>query len=131
MTVKVIIVDQGQGVEIYATGRVTGQELIAAHQEIYASTTLKIQKYHLIDKSHCTEYDVTAADIQEISRLDQLAAQTNPHIIMAIIESNSLYFSLSQVWQAYVEGFVQETRTFTDRESAKQWLLKKIKDNKD
>ncbi|MCW8929783.1 MAG: hypothetical protein OQL19_06060 [Gammaproteobacteria bacterium] len=45
---------------------------------------------------------MNAADINIISQLDR-AAQNNPNIIRAIVESSSPDFRLSEVWQAYAE----------------------------
>ena len=122
MPIEVNYIDDGKGVEILASEVVTGKELIAAQDKIYAPYTLAAQQYHIIDKSQCTEYAVTAADILIISEMDRKAAQINPNIIMAIIESSSLQFSLSEVWQAYVESFVQHSQSFTNRHDALEWI---------
>jgi len=122
MTIVVNYIDNNTGVEILASDRVTGKEIIQAHSKIYAKDKLANQRYHIIDKSLCTEYDVTAADIEIISQLDEKAAQVNPSIIVAIIESKSLEFSLSEVWQAYVEPFIQHTHSFKNRADAEQWI---------
>ena len=122
MPIEVNYIDDGKGVEILATEVVTGKELIAAQHKIYAPDKLAAQQYHIIDKSQCTEYDVTAVDIQIMSEMDRKAAKINPGIIMAIIESSSLQFSLSEVWQAYVESFVQHCQSFSNRHDALEWI---------
>ncbi len=126
MPIKVNLIDNDRGVEILASGLVTGKDLIAAQQEIYAPDKLSRQRYHIIDKSMCTEYDVTASDIQKISRLDYKAAQVNNTIIMAIIESKNLEFSLSELWQAYVESFVYKSQSFSSRADAERWIQSQL-----
>jgi hypothetical protein len=129
VTIKVNFIDDGKGVEILATGMVTGSQIIDAHKKIYAADKLAQQRYHIIDKSLCTEYDVTSTDIETISQLDRKAAQVNPDIIMAIIESQSLQFSLSEVWQAYVESFIYHIQSFNSRIAAEQWIKETLKSN--
>ena len=75
MTIQVNYIDNGRGVEVLASGLVTGKELISAHTKIYAADKIRNQRYHIIDKSQCTEYDVTASDIKIIVQLDRKAAQ--------------------------------------------------------
>jgi len=127
MAIKVNYIDNGKGVEIVATGSVTGKDIISAHKKIYAADALAAQRYHIIDKSQCTEYNVTASDIEAITQLDREAARVNANIIIAFVESSSLEFSLSEVWQAYVEAFIQHSRTFTNRSDAEQWIREMIK----
>ncbi len=122
MTIKVNYIDKGRGVEILASGLVTGKELISAQAEIYAADKLSNQCYHIIDKSQCTEYNVTAADIETVAQLDRKAAQVNSALIMAIVESSTLEYSLSELWQAYVEPFIQHSQSFSNRMDAEQWI---------
>lgn len=129
MTIKVNYIDNGRGIEILAIGLVTGKELIAAHEKIYAADKLASQRYHIIDKSECTECDVTAYDIDTMTKLDQKAAQINAHIVVALVESKTLEFSMTEVWQAYVEPFIQHTHSFTNRADAEQWIRDTLSDS--
>jgi len=122
MGIKVNILENGEGIEVLAFGVVHGHEIIQAQSEIYDEKQLRKQKYHIIDKSKCTEYDVTADDIAAIAKWDEEASRINPYIIVAIIESEILQFSLTEVWQASVEDFVFKTASFNDRNAALQWI---------
>jgi len=122
MSIEVNILDDGEGVEILATGIVYGREIIQSHQKIYDDKHLRKQKYHIIDKSKCTEYDVTAKDIEVIAGLDKKASIINPNIIIAVIESESLQFSLTRVWQAYVKKYIFKTKSFKSRDLAIDWI---------
>ena len=126
MAVEVNILENGEGIEIVATGIVNGREIIQVHEEIYDEKYLANQKFHIIDKSKCTEYDVTVNEIMSISKLDEKASATNPNIIVAIIESEYLRFSLSNLWQAKVNDFIFKTKSFLNRDKAMIW----INDNK-
>lgn len=122
MTVKVNILENGEGVEIVATGTVNGREIIQAQEQIYDEKYLAKQRYHIIDKSKCTEFDVTVNDIMSISKFDKKASAINPNIIIAIVESESLRFSLSNLWQAKVNDFISKTKSFTNRHEAMAWI---------
>lgn len=122
MAIKVKYIDNSRGVEIFASGQVTGKELISAHEKIYAADKLTNQRYHIIDKSQCTEYDVSAADIKIIAQLDRKAAQINSTLIIAIVESSSLQYSLSELWQAHVEPFIKHSQSFSNRTAAEKWI---------
>ncbi len=47
-----------------ASGIVTGEEIIKAQEEIYNEENLKKQKYQIIDRTRCTEYQVSSEDIE-------------------------------------------------------------------
>jgi len=118
---------EGRGVEILATGVVYGHEIIKANKEIISNEDLGSIQYKLIDKSACTEYSVTADDIKKITKLNGLIAKANPNIIMAIVESKTLQFSVTDLWQTIVKKYNFENNSFQDREAALEWVKKNIK----
>ena len=122
MTIKVNYIDDGVGVEIVATGCVTGDEIIDAHQEIYSPDILKKQRYQIIDRTECKEYIVSSEDIKKIAEIDKAASNSNPDIIIVIIASSDLQFGMSRIWQVYVEDSKFETKIFRDRITAEKWL---------
>ncbi len=122
MAIEVIYIDDGRGVIIQESNVVTGKEIITAQVKIYEQHKLVRQQYHIIDKSWCTEYNVTASDIKIISDRDKKTAKLNPDIIMAVIESKSLQFSLTDIWQAHVESFIQHSKSFINKSDALVWI---------
>ena len=122
MGVKVEILEDGRGVEVVAEGVVKGQQIIDAHSEIYDGRYLKRQRFQIVDKSRCTEYNVTADEIEAIAELDKKASLVNPDIKIAVIESQNLQFSLTELWQAHLANSEFQTRSFRDRASAMAWL---------
>jgi hypothetical protein len=122
MTVKVNILENGEGVEIVATGVVNGREILQAQEQVYDEKYLANLRYHIIDKTDCTEYDVSVNDIMSISALDEKASAINPDIVVAIIESKHLRFSLSNLWQAKVDNFIFKTKSFINRQEAISWI---------
>jgi hypothetical protein len=64
MAIRINYLDNGIGIEIIASGIVTGEEIIKAQEEIYNEENLKKQKYQIIDRTRCTEYQVSSEDIE-------------------------------------------------------------------
>lgn len=115
------IINLGEGFEYEFFGSVSGTEVIQARSLIYSSTD-KLTKYYLFNHYQCTEYNVTHNEIALIAELDIQAAQTNPKIIMAIIESKHLDFSLTEAWHAHVENHIHQISSFSDRNPALNWI---------
>lgn len=127
MGIRIDILEQGRGVEVLAEGVVRGQDIIDAHKFIYDERYLKRQRYQIVDKSACTEYAVTADDIDAIAELDRKASRVNPDIVIAVVESRGLEFSLTELWQAHLAECTFLTKSFRDRESAIQWISENAK----
>ena len=125
MSVEVNVLEEG-GVEILATGVVYGHEIIKANEDIINNESFKNIRYKLIDKSACTEYVVTADDIENIANLSRIIAKDNPSIIIAIVESKTLKFSLTELWQAIVRQFNIKNSSFQDRKAALEWVKNHI-----
>lgn len=126
MAIDVMYIDDGRGVLIRQSDTVTGKEIIAAQKWIYQKHLLKPQQYHIIDRSWCTEYDVTAIDIETIASLDVKCARLSPNMIMAVIESNYLQFNLTDVWQAYIEDKIKYSKSFSNQVEALRWIKERI-----
>ena len=113
---------EGNGVEILATGIVYGAEIIRANEQLVNDESLCNIKFKLIDKSACTEYVVTAADIEKVAELNHIFAKANPGIVVAIVESSSLQFSLTGLWQAIVKKRDLKNQNFYSRDAALEWI---------
>lgn len=127
MAIRMNTMDEGSGIEIIASGVVTGEEIIAAHRTIYSEENLKRQKYQLIDRTQCDEYVVTPGEIKIIAEIDKAASVVNPDITIVIVSPTELQFGMSRMWQAYVEEKIFRTRIFRDRKSADEWIREEMK----
>lgn len=125
--IKVNILEDGRGVEVLAEGVVHGRDIIDAHEKIYDEDCLRRQRYQIVDKSACTEYAVTADDIDSIAELDRKASVINPNIVIAVIEARGLQFSLTELWQAHLAECTFLTKSFRDRETAMKWIAENAK----
>lgn len=122
MAIRINYIDNGIGIEINASGIVSGEEIIEAHKEIYSKENVTRQKYQIIDRSDCEEYLVSHEEVKKIAELDKAASKSNPNIIIAIIASSDLQFGMSRMWQAYIEESNFVTKIFHDRKSADEWI---------
>jgi len=126
MSVKVNILENGKGVEMLLKGEVQGRDILLALDEVYNERNIESQEYQIIDKSKCTEYNVTCEEIEAIANVDKLASKTNSKIIMAIIESETLLFSLTELWQIQVEDFIFKSKAFIHRDHALEWIKENV-----
>jgi hypothetical protein len=129
MTIQVNYLENGIGIEIIASGIVTGEEVIEANKEIYNEENLKKQKYKIVDRTDCTEYRVYAEDIEKIAEMDDEASRINPNLIIAVISTTSLQHGMTRMWQAYLKNNVYITKNFLDRISADNWINSYIETN--
>ena len=123
MSTQLTILEGGRGVEILAGGIVRGDELIEAIKANYTERNLPLLRYQIIDKSCCTQLNLTADDIDTIASLDKAASLANPKLVRAVIDSIKLQCNPTDLWQAHRKDFWIRTESFQDRESATRWIL--------
>jgi hypothetical protein len=75
MGLEINFLGNGEGVELRAFGVVHGREIIEVNKEFYQPKNLCKLKYKIIDKSKCTEYNVSAEEIAFIAKLDEIFCQ--------------------------------------------------------
>ena len=129
MTVQVKYLENDIGIEIIASGIVTGEEVIEAHKEIYNEENFKKQKYKIVDRTDCTKYQVFPENIEEIAEMDDEASRINPNLIIAVISTTSIQHGMTRMWQAYMKNNVYITKNFQDRISADNWINSYIETN--
>ncbi len=90
MTIQVNYLENGIGIELIASGIVTGEEVIEAQKEIYNEEDFKKQRYKIVDRTDCTKYQVYPEEIEKIAEMDDKASRINPNLIIAVISTTSL-----------------------------------------
>jgi hypothetical protein len=129
MTVQVKYLENGIGVEIIASGIVTGEEVIEANKQIYNEENFEKQKYKIVDRTDCTKYQLYPENIEKIAEIDDEASRINPNLIIAVISTTPLQLGMTRMWQAYMKNDVFITKNFPDRTSADNWINSYIKTN--
>ena len=130
MSIRLIYVDGGEGVEWVGTGVVTGRQLKAAKEEIYSEPVLSRLKHQLVDLTDAERFDISNSDIMTLAEQDSRAARLNPGIILAVVARRDLEYGLARIWEAYIdvdEGVI-ETRVFRDRASAEIWTRERLEE---
>lgn len=123
MSIKINVLENGAGVEILAFDIVHGNELIQASEKLYDNKVFENIDYYIFDQSKCTEYAVSSNDIASIAAVDKKVSKINPNRIVAIIESENLEFSLTDLWQCHVEKFGLKSKSFDNRIMAAHWIV--------
>ena len=127
MPIQIKYIEGGFGVEFIGSGVVTGADIIKANKEIYSNEKFSRQRYQIIDRTNCKEFQVSNEEIRIIAEQDKAAAKINPNIIIALISITDLQYGISRVYRALVgdSGFL--TEVFRDRKNAEEWLEKQLK----
>jgi len=126
MPVVVSYIDNGNGVEICLSDVVNGKEIIQAKKDIVENKLFVGVAYQLIDKTQCTEYNVTADDVLMVTEYDKIIAIINHDFVTAIVESHTLRYNLTRLWQSIVREFDFNNNIFSDREAALKWVYSEI-----
>jgi hypothetical protein len=126
MPVQINFIEDGFGVEFISSGIVTGSQIIQANEKIYTREILSRLNYKIVDRTNCTEYNVTTKDIQIIASQDRKAAKINPNIIIALISTTPLQYGMSRMWEAYVDETGFQVEIFKDRGNANKWIRNQL-----
>jgi len=129
MPIEIEYTDDTLGVIFSAVGKVTGKEIIDKQKDVYRSKEFPRLRYWIVDRSRCTEYDVSTEEVSEIAAIDNEAAHINPHLIMALVAESDLQFGISRMYESQIteKGFT--TEVFREREAAERWIFSKIDRN--
>jgi len=122
MPVNVNLIQGGIGIVFLSDGIVLGREIIEANRTIYTRENLLRLKYKIIDRTNCTEYCVSGAEMQTIAAQDQIASEVNPNILFLHIATTPVQYGMIRMWQAYIDETGLRSEIFEDRASADAWL---------
>lgn len=126
MPVEINIIDNGMGIEFISSGVVTGKEIIEANRKIYNQEHLERLKYKIVDRSDCTDYQVTSHDIEVIADQDMMASEINKDITVLLVAPTELQFGMTRMWQTLSDESGFESIIFKDRPSANKYLKEKF-----
>lgn len=122
MPVTINIRHDGSVIEFIASGVVTGKEIVEANEKIYTREHLLRLRFKIIDRSACTDYDVTTQEMETIARQDLEASKINRNITVLLVSSTDLQFGMTRMWQALTENTGFRSEILRDRESADQYI---------
>ncbi len=127
MPIEVRYLDNEIGISWLGGGGVTGQDLIDASKETFASEErLKQIRYALVDFTQIEGVSISPADIRKKAILDGGAASIAPDVVVALVAAGDLVFGLGRVWDAYVNGLSWQTKVFRSVAEAESWIDERV-----
>ncbi len=113
------------GVVFRFSGVVLDEDVMAANEEVYSSPQLPAMKYQIVDFSMIEKLDVSYELVRRVAELDRAAAETNPHVRVAIITSAPFVRGMSNVYAKSHEakGGTWTTQIFEREEDARGWVV--------
>jgi hypothetical protein len=126
MPIEIQYTDDNIGIIFSAVGKVTGKEIIESQSDIYQSKGFVNLRYWIVDRSRCTEYEVSSDEVSRIAALDNETAKINPNLIMALISESDLQFGVSRMYEAQISEDGFKTMVFRDRSTADKWIQSEL-----
>ena len=118
--------DDGIGIELLFTGKVTLTDFLEAYRELYGEHNLYRQKYQIGEFTDVDSIELSSEDIRIIAQLEIDASKRNPNIFIANVAGTELEFGLSRMWQILADECAFEIEIFRKREDAMQWIASKL-----
>ena len=103
-------------------GRVTGDEILKANQEIYRDPRFHHLTYQIVDLTEVERFDVTEDDMAMIAVHDRAAARSRPGVRVAVAASDEVIKDLSAFYDAVMVGSPWHQRIFDSMSEAREWL---------
>jgi hypothetical protein len=122
MPVELKISNDGDTLEMLASGDINQKQILAAAYEIYESPVLSAIKYHFVDYSFATSLELDDVAAAENFNLDALMAEKYPNMRTAVVAPTDPIFELCHAWELQVTKFSMTGRAFREREAAIAWL---------
>ena len=103
-------------------GKVTGEEMLKANQEIYDDPRFQHLTYQIVDLTGVEFFDVTEDDMALIAVNDRVAARSKPGVRVAVAAADELIKDLSAFYDAVMVGSPWQQRIFDSMNEAREWL---------
>ncbi len=126
MPVRIEFVEQPKGVILYSLGTVTGAELIAAIQEVYADDRYPSLRYWLGDHSGCDYFLPTTQNLRRIGAINRQESLRNPGILLALVGPGDEAFGVCRQFEPFNDGSKYVTHVFRTREEAEAWITEML-----
>ena len=122
MPIEINYPGNGIGVEFKAFGKVTGSDILEAYRQLYAEGQFERFRYKLIDRTECSEYLVSSAEMRMISQQEIDASKINPKMTIIIVAPSAHQFGMSRMFQAMSQESGYDILIFHDRETADSYI---------
>ena len=123
MSFEIAFENQGRGVVITWTGRVTGKEMLCANEAMYAQDPNSILKYQIWDYSNAESIEASADEMRDLAFQDYAVSSHNPDQMEATVvtpqlwaDTDHLYENYSKIWTGF------KSKVFLSILDARKWV---------
>lgn len=102
-------------------GTLTGEELIQSNLDIYGDSRFDSLRYQIVDLRQVAEFQVNPQHMRKIAFLDKAAANSNPHIRVAVVCENESADKMTSQYLASVTETHWKTKNFENYDEAINW----------
>ncbi len=122
--------DGGLGKAFNGRGVVTVQEVVEAVRMDMAQDLEKFRKYRYAfsDFTAVTDFRISADGVKEVAQVTLEGSRINPDMAVAVVAYDDLVYGSLRMWEMLNDETAMETAIFRDREAAKTWLRKRVKE---
>lgn len=126
MPISLTFLEDG-GVLLKGTGKVKGEEIIAANDKMYSDReSIASIKYQLCDFSELEKFEISNSEVETLANQDKRASQANPDMKIVIVADEDIVFGMSRMWE-FESGFPESNSgVFRTMEEANLWLKKEL-----
>jgi len=122
MPIRMTIEKDNQLIKTTASGRVTGEQLIAYYRQLRSHPDFRSNLNEIFDTTQIEAMDVTADDIHRLSSVtEQFTSRGNP-VKVAIIAPADLPFGLSRMYEMLQSQSINILKVFRERPAAEAWI---------
>ena len=123
MPVQNISTDNGLGMITLCSGTLAADEFKDAIRERYTpDEALQKIHYYITDHSNVDVFDLSTADIIDLTKITTLASRKNPNIFLASVVPSNLGYGIVRMWHGYAYEVPWKMQLCRSRKEAEQWL---------
>jgi len=127
MPYKMVVESEGRGILVTWQGIVSGEDILAANEEMYAKNERRQFRYQIWDFLEAVHLDISEDQILSAAYQDRHAAASNPNQIVALVGTGSFFTGADRRYHIYAKvwsGF--ESKTFLTMSEAREWIHNKV-----
>ena len=104
------------------TGKITGQEILESNLSIQGNPRFDHIKYVLNDFLSITEFEITTADVNIISTVDNVAAISKKKLKIAIVADDKNLLKWINEYLKMMQGSPYDAAVFSAYDDALNWV---------
>ena len=121
--IDIVYENQEEGVVIIWGGSISGEGLKMVNAQIYKEGGSEKLRYQIWDFTKAEDLEITDHDLRTLAIQDNIASETNPKQIIAIVGSIELFRGYDRLFHIY-EGVWSDykSKTFPSMVEARKWI---------